>query len=139
MKLQVNEIAPYLPYSVKVLMPESNKKGCKKKVIGTVSGIYSDATIVCWDTDDVTPDQFKLILRPLSDLYLNLTEHDEIRDEFSEYEWITFETCFMSGITPDTRFDYVTYSQAQLLFKHHFDLFGLIDKGLAVDYSLIYK
>lgn len=139
MKLQVNEIAPYLPYSVKVLMPKSNKKGCKKKVIGTVSAVYDDATIVCHDTVNATPNRFKLILRQLSDLYLNLQEHDEIRDEFSEYHWDIFETSFLLGLKPINRFDHVTYSQAQLLFKHHFDLFGLIDKGLAIDYSLINK
>lgn len=139
MKLQVNEITPYLPYSVKALIPESNKKGCKKKVIGTVSGIYADATIVCWDTNNVTPNRFKLILRPLSDLYFNTLQGCEIGDEFSELEWDAFVSCFMSGITPDTRFDHVAYSQAQLLFKHHFDLFGLIKRGLAVDYSLINK
>lgn len=127
MKLQVNEIAPYLPYSVKVLMPESNKKGCKKKVIGTVSAVYDDATIVCHDTVNATPNRFKLILRPLSDLYLNLSEHNEIRDNIRIANYTIKKA------------DDISYSLFELFLKHHFDIFGLIDKGLAVDYSLINK
>ena len=57
-----------LPYGLKVQFPETNEKSCRKKVIGTIHAVYNDGSITCYDTVNATPDRFKLILHPLSDL-----------------------------------------------------------------------
>src|SRR5574344_1475491 len=67
MKLEIKHLAPYLPYGLKAKFQAKNKKTCRKYVIGTISVIYSDCSICCYDTVNATPDQFKTILRPLSD------------------------------------------------------------------------
>ena len=68
MKLEIKHIAPYLPYGLKAKFQSINKKTCRKYVIGTISAMYSDCSICCYDTVNATPDNFKPILRPLSDL-----------------------------------------------------------------------
>lgn len=72
---------------------------------------------------------FKLCLLPLSEIY-NIPE---IMDEFSEWHLDAFETAFFGVIKAENRFDFVSYSIMELMFKHHIDIFGLIDSGLAID------
>ena len=57
-----------LPYGLKVLIPESDKKGCRKTVIGTVGAVYEYGSITCNDTINVCPMWYKPILYPMSDL-----------------------------------------------------------------------
>lgn len=69
---------------------------------------------------------FKPLLRPLSDM-----THDELQEcgnmvydfsdepELNNHKWQDF--------------DFITAEQFQWLLKRHFDLFGLIDAGLALD------
>ena len=53
-----------LPYGLKVLIPESDTKGCRKTVIGTVGAVYDDGSIICHDTVNACPKWFKPILYP---------------------------------------------------------------------------
>jgi len=39
-----------LPYGLKVLIPESDTKGCRKTVVGTVGAVFNDGSINCFDT-----------------------------------------------------------------------------------------
>lgn len=71
-----------------------------------------------------------LLLRPVSEIYLI----PEIIDSFSEYALESFENAFFSiAGRSENCYDFVTYEQAELMFKYHIDLFGLIDEGLAVN------
>ena len=96
-KISLRELSAYFPYKVKAKFKENNKKGCKTYVVGTVSAIYDDCTIVCNDTVNSSPDEYKLLLRP--------TLH---------------KAAFLRGVA-----DY------NFLLHNHFDIFGLIEKGLA--------
>lgn len=69
-----------------------------------------------------------LILKPLKDI----VNDSEIMDEFSEYHWNHFEISFLSELQPLNKFDHVSYAQAELILKKHYDLFGLIPNGLAI-------
>ena len=60
-----------LPYGLKVLIPESDKKGCRKTVIGTVGAVYDDGTINCFDTVNACPKWYKPILKPIDSLINN--------------------------------------------------------------------
>lgn len=60
-----------LPYALKVLIPESDTKGCRKTVIGTVGAVYDDGSITCHDTVNACPKWYKPILKPIDDLVNN--------------------------------------------------------------------
>ena len=51
-----------LPYGLKVLIPESDTKGCRKTIIGTVGAVYDDGSIACHDTINTFPKWYKPIL-----------------------------------------------------------------------------
>jgi hypothetical protein len=96
-KIPLAQLAAYLPYGVKAIFPETNEKGCRKRVIGTVGAVYSNATIVCHDTVNATPAKFKLLLRPF----------------------------------PKGEYFHHRYLAVQGYLKAHYDIFGLIEQGLA--------
>ena len=54
-----------LPYGLKAIIPESDTKGCRKTVIGTVGSVYGYGSITCNDTINVCPRWYKPILYPL--------------------------------------------------------------------------
>ena len=131
----VHQIAPYLPFGVKAVFNESNDKKCRKKVIGTVSGVYSDGSIVCHDTVSASPDKYKLVLYPLTELFGNIRQHESFTDYLSDYE-LSLITDHVLNEDNDCEFlSLISYSAAQYLFKQHFDVFYLIPKVQAVDGS----
>lgn len=142
MKLEIKHLAPYLPYGLKAKFQAKNKKTCRKYVIGTISVMYSDCSICCYDTVNATPDQFKPILRPLSDL----TKEIEIdgkkfvpMDELGKlFDMNVVEYCFISQNLDRHKLiqKSIGYSVAEKLFEWHFDVFGLIDQGLALPLML---
>ncbi len=79
----------------------------------------------------------KLVLRPLSDL-----NKQNILDML---EYSDFENVYHCGNPDDLIFintedkNYLSemLKQAEFLFKNHFDVFGLIEKGLAIDINTI--
>src|SRR5690606_37484510 len=81
----------------------------------------------------------KLILRPLSDLTKEI-EHNGWSFTFSEVYLGNSKLAKILGVersTFDNFLNDIDYSSIQLLFKHHFDVFGLIDKGLAIDINTL--
>jgi len=143
--LTLEHLAPYLPYGVEV----KTKDGIFK-VVGWVDDIG-----VCLDTilygANAIPE-YKLILRPLSDLTKEI-EHKgerfvpkellrEISGAFKPTDDIknTFTICIVDETV--TRFSALCVHINQLelfqkLFEWHFDVFGLIEKGLAIDINSI--
>jgi hypothetical protein len=134
----------YLPYGIKAI---NNKSG---RII-TLIGAYENEGII-YLIDDTGKHWgemlwfFKPILRPLSDFYkFKDKKHGDI------YE-MTFNTAKLSIdvdldiIINDSELEqegYVNLMVAnetlQVLFKHHFDVFGLIDAGLAIDINTLNK
>ena len=53
-----------LPYKLKVVIPESDERGCRKTVIGTVGVVYDDGSITCHDTVNSCPKWYKPVLYP---------------------------------------------------------------------------
>jgi hypothetical protein len=75
-----------------------------------------------------------LILRPLSDLEDYFKPLIEADDEVREFLGNNFLYGFDIWIEELETLDYNFYPYAvfELLCKHHFDVFGLIEKGLAI-------
>src|SRR5574344_95248 len=127
MKLEIKHLAPYLPYGLKAKFQVKNKKTCRKYVIGTISVIYSDCSICCYDTVNATPDNFKPILRPLSDYAdINSDAMNSLNCDMSEQ--INLNEFAIGYICLGSLYQ----STYDLCLKNHIDVFGLIDKGLAL-------
>ena len=117
-----------LPYGLKVLIPESDTKGCRKTVIGTVGAVYDDGSITCHDTVNACPKWYKPILHKLTDI----TKFDSYVAE-----------CFLSkdvmrlmklDMIADTK---ISYFEFIFLAKNHFDVAELISQGQAVDVNTL--
>lgn len=132
MKLELKYVLPYLEY--------------KLKALDTVTKEIREVTIEHQTYDTKTVGLFLLIkseplmrfhkpiLRPLKEIY----QVQEIMDEFSEYHLELFETSFfILGIGCTNRFDHVNVTQYNSMLKNHFDVFGLIEKGLAIDINTL--
>ena len=124
-KLQLNELAPYFPYKLKAYFKEKNTKTCRKMVIGTVSGIYSNASIVCHDTVNATPDKFFPVLKPLSDFE---NSGFDIQDEIE-----------VSRMMRGDHLHSFRHGLITLLLENHYDVFGLIEKKLAINANALFS
>lgn len=79
---------------------------------------------------------FKLVLIPLSDLTKEIKKNNDIinfQKHFNQYdfEWLITSNNKMKLINS---LDYFLVSK---LFEWHFDVFGLIEKGLAIDINTL--
>lgn len=145
MKLEATQIIPYVSYGLKV---KSKRHFCKygEETILKVNGIaFQDtAEIHYWqyefvfDNDlkfaNINEKGFKPILRPLS----YLTKEIEVNGE-------KFVPHIKLGGRPNLK-DYdieylsnhindMSFGLIKQLIEWHFDVFGLIEKGLAIDFN----
>lgn len=155
MKLELKHITPYLPYGLQILRPYGN-------TILNVVGLSVNSIVT---TIEDSEEKFcsiggvKPILRPMSDLYVplkhghipivevfemtktlnegyNVCSDELIYDDGYEncsFFWNSSCQCFMNGDGDD----FISFEIIDYLFQHKFDVFGLIDKGLAVDVNEI--
>ena len=137
MKLTIEHLAPYLPYGI---------KGYFLGRLDIVTGFDNDFKIIsslnhgnCLITD------FKPILRPLSDL---TKEIDHNREKFTVFEKLGDDYVYLAcGANLDNHsdiYDYIfsehkilelPYLLVQKLISWHFDVFSLLDNGLAINYN----
>lgn len=137
MKLEIKHLAPYLPYGLTVLSkPHLVTYG--EQVPLEVNGIaYSDSSNPPdWQYEFIVNDElmfaminekkhFKPILRPLSDL----TE-DKFKNVIFKLQKVNNDVTMLF-----VDFDYKELSvwEYEFLLENHFDVFGLIEKDLAID------
>jgi hypothetical protein len=122
-KLELKYLAPYLPYRLKARFQETLNPKCRKYVIGTIGALYNDGSIVCFDTVNSSPDSFKPLLVPMDKLtaqYLETLNLD-LPDEQYLLELRVKRIGYWN----------IPYKLMELLFEHHFDVFGLIEQELA--------
>ncbi len=133
MKLELKHLAPYLPYGLKMktfdtfyaydIMTLCDKSGLSN--IGLSSVIDE-------------PQDFKPILRPLKDLselmpkngvcYISYLWYEIISTDSDSFDKDKFyENCELGLI------EFLPIKVYEQLLKWHFDVFGLIEKGLALD------
>ena len=110
-----------LPYKLKVVIPESDEKGCRKTVIATVGVVFDDGSINCYDAVNACPKWFKPILYPLSDAY-KMIKSDKL----------TVKT-FLDAQCGIINIDAIQLFELIQLVKSRFDVAGLIAKGQAID------
>lgn len=131
MKLEKKHLAPYFPFNL-----------CVKKRFGR----YSETKIEILDADDLKTFEFfkifKPILRPISDL---TKEIEYNREKFIPIEMlIKYSTNDFVGewlyqFKQGRLFfnEEIPFKIIQKLLEWHFDVFGLIDAGLAIDINTL--
>lgn len=120
MKLELKHLAPYLPYDIRIL----NGGGDNTSI--------SEHFKLCHKfNNDLT--YCMPFLRPLSDL----TKEIEINGErFVPYIKLMWDIELEYQWKCPIGYDYA-YRNIEKLFEWHFDVFGLIEKGLAIDINTL--
>lgn len=161
-KLELHHISPYLPYGLKFINPEHKHlipipmeiisvENFHEKGVYVKSQIDGDFHYSTWTKNF----GYMPILRPLSDLAKEI-EHisstielepslQKIKpNELFKKHWhltIREDGLFSvnNGDGTCTGFKYMSsrYDVLLLLFEWHFDVFGLIEKGLAIDINTL--
>lgn len=130
-KLELKHLAPYLPYRIKVKWYRQDD--CSFQT--------SDLTIS--DYPFLTSKLMKPILRPLSDLDKPISHGCLLTPTTwwdGDDDYIEKLTQLNNLVNIDTRAYYLhttTYEVFERLLAWHFDVFGLIDKRLAIDINTI--
>lgn len=136
--LELKHLAPYLPYGLKITTFDAN------------NGFYKLEMGLDDEDNDIFPIQFvkgnkdsKPILRPLSDLTKEIEVNEERfvpieriineRDCDAEYDFIEALEDDINSM--DEKILFAPYSVMDKFLEWHFDVFGLIEKGLAISYN----
>lgn len=127
MILELKHLAPYLPYGLGVEIYDSDNN----------YDVPDNGTVMTMGTDLLNHHvggtfHLKPLLRPLSDLTIEIEHNGE---KFVPIEWIENEhdIDFNLMLFPlnDEGICNAPYFVVEKLFEWHFDVFGLIDQGLA--------
>jgi hypothetical protein len=128
MELERKHLAPYLPYGLKWKM--EGFPGFEQQYFNT--------------RVDYSTKKMKPILRPLSDLTKEIEHNGEkfvpAESVVSFYKGCRSGSDFkivMDQFTKRLKEQILSYDQVQKLFEWHFDVFGLIESGLAIDINTI--
>ncbi|TDQ27677.1 hypothetical protein [Tenacibaculum caenipelagi] len=139
MKLESKHITPYLEHQVKCVITDEITK-----IIDTIDSLHVNPDVLLTTTQgydfyldaDCNDCALELALRPLSYLKKRfLTEHGwiDLYETFNENER---SQILRNDFNPLTM---LSYTSIQRVFEWHFDVFGLIEKGLAVDINTLNK
>lgn len=130
MKLELKHILPYLDSKLKAV---DNQAEPDDNIIEVIGFSNTDGNIEVFDQHgnyDIKLSDIKPILRPLSDL---TKEIDVNGDVFVPLDVLAY--LFGNGFLyfNPNEISKQPYEQIQKLLEWHFDVFGLIEKGLAID------
>ena len=116
MKLELKHLAGYLPY--KVLVGDGR----------------TPFELTEYNFTNVFPYLTKIYLRPLSDL----TKEIEVnREKFVPINRMELYGYYDKSCLNPNNVKSISYNMIQFLFEWHFDVFGLIEKGLAIDINTL--
>lgn len=130
MKLTIKEIAPYLPYEL-----EAQSKDNETKVIQWYIETYTTTSV---GLNFILIDQepfFKPLLRPLSEINGSIKHNGQtihVLGEMTGFEIETYRKWKDSEIYRDDIKIHISADLFLKLVSWHFDVFGLIEKGLAI-------
>lgn len=129
MKLELKHLAPYLPYGL-IYVYDGKKYKCSS-TIGLKFIGYDDNQDSWHYVDDCKP-----ILRPLSDLTKEIEVNGEKFVPIEKYNYLRFEEIsnYNGG---QNVLNFIQVREHNLLLEMHFDVFGLIPQGLAIDINTL--
>ena len=123
MNLQKKHLAAYYPYKVQCTA------GGFVGVLDTINSRTTKIRVSCSDYWE-SSHKYKMILRPMKDIYTFefKPKYGQNKVTFSDIMPIEYLATLECGQWIEIPFEWI-----EKLFKYHFDLFGLIKAGLAVD------
>jgi len=141
--MELKHLAAYLPYGVKVDLTRKNYERKNVKLFGSVFG-YNETTKEYWILKEGVTyaiEHIKPNLRPLSDLTKEIEENGEkfvplneiLNCEYygsSDLKYMVLNNNFYS-------IKGLGYETFQKLLEWKFDVFGLIEKGEAIDINTL--
>jgi hypothetical protein len=143
-KLELKYLAPYLPYGLMCSYNPYHMGDYTFKMVGLSATNVKGQGVCCGLHKDKSTEylelaNIKLFLKPLSELELDgkinpkwKFIYDWYSDGFysADMDLLTIAS-FESGAT------YFHYKVVEKLFENHFDVFGLIKAGLAIDVNTL--
>jgi len=129
-KLELKHLAGYLPYKLKI-------RFFKNEEILFVEDLFLNGEVLDYVLIPSKYNHYKPILHPLSDLTNEITI-DEIT--FVPIEYNAFKHDIEAIIEFQNGFIHykgVKYGIIERLLEWHFDVYGLINKGLAIDINTL--
>ena len=142
-KLELKNLAPYLPYGLNILY----WNGLAKEHIEILQVLHYENRHV------LGSEKHKPILRPLSDLtkeinyglstyaFTYLFEIGDCDGCVFEFEHGNIKTIkALENISKYNSYNDINYlpnAVVNMMYEHHFDVFGLIEKGLAIDINTL--
>lgn len=128
--LNLEHLSPYLPYCIRV------KVGKTERNLTAVSLDSPFVFVSVWkgsrEREMVSIEEIKPILRPLSDLTKEIEHNGERFVPVVNLGWNSYDHILKSNICTTISYEYMVK-----LFEWHFDVFGLIEKGLAIDLNTL--
>jgi len=151
MKLELRHLAPYLPYGFKIFVESDgflqNDETFEVNAI-TQNGVNVSTKRFPFNTD-YSFDEFKLILRPLSDLTKEIEVNGkrfvpiDIMNEYSDLECVPSllsdnpDALYFSNNDDKIYLTDIYPNHISKLFEWHFDIFNLIENNLAIDINTL--
>jgi len=134
-KLTLEQLSAYLPYGLKSV----DENGIIRIIDWQHQSYTNNFVGLCHVLNTVNrlSNQFKPLLRPLSDLTKPITHNGET---FVPIENIAIYSPTNQGLPyliEQIKTGFIEVIVFNKLVEWHFDLFGLIDKGLAIDLNTI--
>ena len=131
MKLETKHLAPYLPYKLKGIYEMSSKQKQETlQAIDTLGKCRTDEDLRWFEIK-----MFKPILQPLFNDNFDYTIF--LLDNFPEEKWADAYNDIMNGVGFGVKIEQIPYELHEFLFENHIDVFGLIEKGLAIDINTL--
>lgn len=132
-RLELKHLSCYLPYGLKYKATEYNYNN----VIDTLYSLKTLSSSDEFGVDGYTSNWIKPILRPLSDLKkeieVNGVRFVPLVELFGSWAILSGNVDVMSKVDLNSR----SFNTTQKLLELHFDVFGLIEKGLAIDINTL--
>ena len=166
-ELTIQHLAPYLPYGLKVKYKDciydkthiATLSGVSNDAVETTykrrfKGCSGDCIFIK-GRNNIIQLNFTPILHPLSDLTKEIEHNGERFVPIEFFEIGDTDNCFYEFDFGNIRLikqiktianynvhhdiNFLPFAVVQKLFEWHFDVFGLIEKGLAIDINTIQK
>lgn len=133
MDLEIKYLAPYLPYELKV-------QGQTHKYIFELGGLDGEIALLV-GTGRVDFFDIKPILQPLSK-FGDIDDLRKVHEFIGLGKWCEaydqyFDAWFNDACSVDKLVLQCPYDVLQYFFSNHYDVFGLIELGLAIDINTL--
>jgi hypothetical protein len=150
-KLQLSHIAPYFPYYLKMRYQNDCNGYCRDGVLLKMKHLDDVPNSACFTLEeDENGDfsasghisMFKPILRPLSNIFSFFNDSHLFDSDIDIRTFLNEDFLKSRGIETideiyELKAEWLPLGFINTLLKYHFDVFGLIEKGLAIDFTTI--